>query len=135
MAHYAFLDENNVVTEVIVGRNEWEVVDGVSDWEEWYGNFRGQKCVRTSYNNNIRKQYAGIGFTYDPVADVFIQPKPFPSWVLNENNDWDPPVPCPDDMATEPLETGILYDWNEDELRWVPVSYQQGDDFGEQFID
>jgi hypothetical protein len=74
MAHYAFLDENNIVTEVIVGRNEDEVVDGVSDWEQWYGDFRGQRCVRTSYNSNIRGTYAGIGYTYDPVADEFVAP-------------------------------------------------------------
>jgi len=61
MAHYAFLDQNNIVTEVITGRNEDEVVDGISDWEEAYGQIRGQVCKRTSYNNNIRKQYAGIG--------------------------------------------------------------------------
>jgi hypothetical protein len=74
MAHYAFLDENNVVTEVIVGRHEWEVVDGISDWEEWYGNFRGQRCLRTSYNGNIRGRYAGIGYTYDETLDEFIAP-------------------------------------------------------------
>ena len=77
MAHYAFLDDNNVVIDVITGRNEDEVVNGISDWETYYGNFRGQRCVRTSYNSNIRKQYAGIGFTYDDVADVFIRPQPF----------------------------------------------------------
>lgn len=71
MAHYAFLDENNVVTEVIVGRNEDEVVDGISDWEVYYGEFRGQVCKRTSYNGNIRGKYAGIGDVYDPVLDVF----------------------------------------------------------------
>lgn len=76
MAHYAFLDENNIVTEVIVGRNEWETVDGISDWEEYYGKLRGQKCVRTSYNGNIRKNYAGIGYKYDESLDVFIGPKP-----------------------------------------------------------
>ena len=73
MAHYAFLDENNIVTEVITGIDETELIQGLSP-EEWYGNFRGQKCVRTSYNGNIRGVYAGIGYTYDPVADVFIQP-------------------------------------------------------------
>lgn len=72
MAHYAFLDENNIVTEVITGRHEWEVVDGISDWEEWYGNFRGQKCVRTSYNANIRKKFASKGDFYDEEADEFV---------------------------------------------------------------
>ncbi len=94
MAHYAFLDENNIVTEVITGRNEDEVVDGITDWEEAYGQIRGQVCKRTSYNNNIRKQYAGIGYSYDPVADVFIAPQPYPSWSLDENYDWQPPTPA-----------------------------------------
>jgi hypothetical protein len=76
MAHYAFLDENNIVTEVIVGRNEDEVVDGISDWEAHYGEFRGQVCKRTSYNGNIRRNYAGIGYTYDEARDAFIPPKP-----------------------------------------------------------
>jgi hypothetical protein len=111
MAHYAFLDSNNIVTEVIVGRNENEIVDGVSDWEEWYGNFRGQVCKRTSYNNNIRKQYAGIGYSYDPVRDEFVSPRPFPSWSLDSNNDWQPPTP-------RPLDDG-LWAWNEDTQEWT----------------
>jgi len=73
MAHYAFLDENNVVTEVIVGIDETELIEGFSP-EEWYGNFRGQRCVRTSYNGNIRGVYAGIGYTYDEINDVFVAP-------------------------------------------------------------
>lgn len=73
MAHYAFLDKNNIVTEVIVGIDETELIEGL-DPETWYGNFRGQTCKRTSYNHNIRGRFAGIGFTYDPVADVFIGP-------------------------------------------------------------
>jgi hypothetical protein len=91
MAHYAFLDENNIVTEVITGIDETELIEGL-DTETWYGNFRGQICKRTSYNHNIRKQYAGIGFTYDAVNDVFIAPQPHPSWSLDENFDWQPPV-------------------------------------------
>jgi hypothetical protein len=76
MAHYAFIDANNIVTEVIVGRNEDEIVDGISDWEKHYEEFRpGLTCKRTSYNANIRKHYAGIGFTYDSVRDAFIPPK------------------------------------------------------------
>jgi hypothetical protein len=74
MAHYAFL-ENNIVTEVIVGIDETELIEGL-DPETWYGNFRGQICKRTSYNGKIRFNYAGIGFTYDPVRDAFIAPKP-----------------------------------------------------------
>jgi hypothetical protein len=108
MAHYAFLDENNVVTEVIVGIDETEVIEGLSP-EQWYGNFRGQTCVRTSYNNNIRKQYASIGFTYDADADEFVAPQPFPSWTLDDNNDWQAPTPRPE---------GVSY-WDEETLAWV----------------
>ena len=75
MAHYAFLDDNNIVTEVIVGIDETELIEGLSP-EEWYGNFRGQRCVRTSYNSNIRGMYAGIGHTYDEANDVFVAPAP-----------------------------------------------------------
>jgi hypothetical protein len=74
MAHYAFLN-NNIVTEVIVGKDETELIDGL-DPETWYGNYRGQVCKRTSYNGNIRYNYAGIGFTYDSEADAFVAPKP-----------------------------------------------------------
>ena len=80
MAHYAFLDENNIVTEVIVGIDETELIEGLSP-EEWYENFRGQRCVRTSYNGNIRGIYAGIGYTYDEINDVFVAP------VIEETND------------------------------------------------
>lgn len=111
MAHYAFLDEENIVTEVIVGRNEDETVDGVSDWETYYGNIRGQVCKRTSFNNNIRKQYAGVGYTYDETDDVFIAPQPYPSWILDENHDWQPPVPYPDDEG--------MFVWDEDIENWV----------------
>jgi hypothetical protein len=84
MAHYAFLDQNNIVSEVIVGIDETELIEGLST-EEWYSNFRGQRCVRTSYNGNIRKNYAGIGFTYDEQRDAFIPPKPEEgNWILNE---------------------------------------------------
>jgi hypothetical protein len=75
MAHYAFLDENNIVTEVITGKDETELIEGLAP-ETWYGNYRGQICKRTSYNNNIRYNYAGIGYTYDPAADAFIAPRP-----------------------------------------------------------
>jgi len=87
MAHYAFLDENNIVTEVIVGRHEYEVVDGISDWEAHYAEFRGQVCKRTSYNGNYRKNYAGIGFTFDAARDAFIAPKSncHPEQALNED--------------------------------------------------
>ena len=114
MAHYAFLDENNFVTEVITGRNEDEVVDGISDWEAHYGAFRGQVCKRTSFNGNIRKRYAQIGFFYDEENDVFISPKPYPSWTINiENCTYNPPVAMPTD--------GKLYRWNEDSLNWLII--------------
>lgn len=91
MAHYAFLDENSIVTEVIVGKDETELIDGLAP-EEWYGNFRGQTCVRTSYNGNIRYNYAGIGFTYDPIDDAFIAPMPecgHESLLLNDKKRWE----------------------------------------------
>jgi hypothetical protein len=75
MAHYAFLDNNNIVTEVIPGIHETETIEGL-DTETWYGNFRSQVCKRTSYNGNIRYNYAGIGYTYDAVRDAFIAPEP-----------------------------------------------------------
>jgi hypothetical protein len=75
MAHYAFLDTNNVVTEVITGIDETELIEGL-DTETWYGNFIGQVCKRTSYNGNYRKNYAGIGYTYDETRDAFISPEP-----------------------------------------------------------
>ena len=73
MAHYAFLDDSNIVTEVIVGIDETELIEG-KDPETWYGEYRGQKCLRTSYNGNIRYNYAGVGYTYDPIEDAFISP-------------------------------------------------------------
>ena len=110
MAHYAFLDDNNVVTEVITGIDETELIEGL-DTETWYGNFRGQVCKRTSYNGNYRKNYAGIGFTYDEERDAFISPKPFDSWLLVEENcQWEPPVAYPSDNKK--------YIWNEENVTW-----------------
>ena len=94
MAHYAFLDTNNRVTEVIVGVQETELIDGKTP-EEFYSTFRNQTCVRTSYNGNIRKQYAGIGYSYDADLDIFIAPQPYPSWILDVNHDWQPPFMRP----------------------------------------
>lgn len=90
MAHYAFLDDNSIVTEVITGIDETELIEGLSP-EEWYGNFRGQKCVRTSYNGKIRYNYAGIGFTYDPIDDAFIAPIPcdHEELLLNDLKQWE----------------------------------------------
>lgn len=75
MAHYAFLDENNIVTEVIAGIDETELIEGKTP-EEWYSEFRSQTCIRTSYNGKIRYNYAGVGYTYDPIDDAFIAPMP-----------------------------------------------------------
>ncbi len=120
MAHYAFLDENNIVTEVIVGAHEDESLDGKTP-EEWYGDFRGQRCLRTSYNGNIRKNYAGIGFTYDEELDAFIPPKPFNSWSLNEETClWESPVPYP--------EGEVMYFWNEEAGDWEPLVFDSGEE-------
>jgi hypothetical protein len=91
MAHYAFLDDNNIVTEVIVGKDETELIDGLTP-EEWYGNYRGQTCVRTSYNGNIRYNYAGVGFHYDSIDDAFIAQMPtcgHKSLLLNDKKLWE----------------------------------------------
>jgi hypothetical protein len=84
MAHYAFLDDNNIVTEVIVGIDEAQSIEGL-DTETWYKNFRGQTCKRTSYNGNIRYNYAGVGFTYDATRDAFIAPEPDNAIGFDEN--------------------------------------------------
>lgn len=114
MAHYAFLDDNNIVTEVISGIDETELIEGLHP-EIWYGNFKGQKCIRTSYNGNIRKRYAGVGMIYDETFDAFIYPKKFESWTFNEETLlWEPPTPMPRD--------GKLYDWDEATLSWIEVA-------------
>lgn len=116
MAHYAFLDQNNLVTEVIVGRDENDLPDGVNSWEEYYGEIRQQKCLRTSYNSNIRKNFAGIGYFYDEDIDAFIPPQPFPSWILNtETAKWKAPKEYPDKDK--------LYLWNEDVLDWEEAPF------------
>lgn len=112
MAHYAFLDENNIVTEVITGIDETELIEGLTP-EEWYGNFRGQKCIRTSIHHNIRKNYAAIGYKYDKNRDAFITLKPFDSWTLNEDTcQWEAPTPRPADG---------FYVWDEPTLSWKEV--------------
>ena len=121
MGHYAFLDGNNIVTEVITGKDEGQ--DGIN-WEQWYGEFRGQVCKRTSYNTSggvhssggtpFRKNYAGIGYTFDEARDAFIPPKPFASWVLNEDTClWEAPVAHPND--------GKFYSWDEEAQNWIAV--------------
>ena len=118
MAHYAFLDENNFVTEVIPGIDE----GGEHDWEVKYGAMRGQTCKRTSYNTvngmhrlggtPFRGNYAGYGYRYDENLDAFIPPKRFESWVLNETTfNYEPPSPCPGDL--------IDYRWDESTTSWV----------------
>ena len=120
MAYYAFLDADNVVTEVIAGIDETELIEGLLP-ETWYGNFRGQVCKRTSYNTlggvhsdgstPLRKNYAGIGYTYDAVRDAFIAPKPFASWVLDEATcRWGAPVPMPNEG---------MWRWDEATVSWV----------------
>lgn len=116
MAHYAFLDDNNIVTEVIAGVDETEFIEGLAP-EEWYGRYRGQKCVRTSYNATIRKNYAGIGFSYDEARDAFIPPQPYASWVLDEETcKWEAPIPYPED--------GVIYRWDEELGDWTPVVFE-----------
>jgi hypothetical protein len=112
MAHYAFLDDNNVVTEVIVGIDETELIEGL-DTETWYGNFRNQTCKRTSYNANIRGVYAGIGFSYNSEEDIFISPQPYSSWV-RKGSFWEAPVLYPTD--------GNKYIWDEDSVSWSIVA-------------
>ena len=128
MAHYAFINDNNIVTEVIVGINEDNIEtlpEGFADWEAWYGDFRGQTCKRTSYNTianthsgdgtPFRGNYAGIGYTYDATNDVFIAPKPYSKWVLNESTwTWEAPVAMPDD--------GNQYIWNDNTGAWEQVA-------------
>jgi len=108
MAHYAFL-ENNIVTEVIVGIDETELIEGL-DPETWYSNFRGQECKRTSYNSKIRGTFAGIGFSYNSDEDIFIAPQPYPSWIRS-GSFWNAPVELPDD--------GKNYSWDEELGDWV----------------
>ena len=125
MAHYAFLDENNIVTEVIVGKDENDLdtlPEGFANWEEWYADFRGQTCKRTSYNTvgnqhkdggtPFRGNYAGINYTYDTENDVFISPKPYDSWTLDETTWlWKAPVDYPEDSENS-------YTWNEETTSW-----------------
>jgi len=123
MAHYAFLNSKNIVTEVITGIDETDtstLPEGFVSWEDWYADFKGQTCKRTSYNSvanthtgegtAFRGNYAGIGYTYDTDNDVFYAPQPYPSWVLNSSWIWEAPVAYPDD--------GSVYIWNENKQSW-----------------
>ena len=111
MAHYAFLDENSIVTEVITGIDETELIEGL-DTETWYGNFRGQTCLRTSYNSKIRGTFAAVGYTYDADEDIFISPQPYPSWIRS-GSFWNAPIPKPNDQN--------FYEWDELNLSWVEI--------------
>jgi len=107
MDYCAFLDENNIVTEVIPGKDQGS---DNTDWEQWYGEFRGQVCKRCRMDG-FRKNYGNIGFTYDAQRDAFIPPQPFPSWTINEDTClWEPPVSFPND--------GKIHYWVEDNQIW-----------------
>jgi hypothetical protein len=105
MAHFARIDENNIVQEVLVVDNSVE-----HRGEDFLANELGLggRWIQTSYNHNFRKQYAGYGYYYDEIKDVFIKPQPYPSWILDENNDWKAPIVRPDDFS----------DWDEESLSW-----------------
>jgi hypothetical protein len=106
MSHFAEIDENNTVTRVLVGDNSMP-----NEGYDWVVETFGGRWVKTSYNNNIRKNFAGVGFTYDETLDAFIPPKPYDSWILNEDTClWDPPVSRPNDDQS--------YIWNEEDLVW-----------------
>jgi hypothetical protein len=114
MAHFAKLDENNIVTAVHVVNNDVldsvnEEASGVAFLTDWSGGYTNWK--QTSYNHKNRKQYAGIGYSYDPLADVFIAPQPYPSWTLNNNFDWQAPTPKPEGLFT----------WDELTLSWIEL--------------
>ena len=113
MAHYAILNENKLVIEVLTGVDESETINGKTP-EVWYGELRGKTCKRTGKYDGYRKNYAGAGYTYDESRDAFISPKPHDSWTLNEDTcQWNPPTPYPSD--------GKIYTWNEETTSWDEV--------------
>jgi hypothetical protein len=108
MAHWAQIDENSTVVRVTVGDNNDPAGD---EGYSWLIENLGGTWIKTSYNENIRKNFAGIGYIYDPIRDAFISPKPFNSWSLNEDTcKWEPPIPYPED--------GLAYVWEEENLNW-----------------
>jgi hypothetical protein len=118
MAHYAQIDENNIVTQVIVIDNK-DTADANGVEKEYIGaafceRLFGGTWKQTSYNGNIRKNYAGIGYTYRSEIDAFTAPQPYASWTLDANAQWQPPVAMPTD--------GKMYSWNEETLAWVEVT-------------
>ena len=124
MAHFAELDENNIVTRVIVVHNN-ELLDTSGNENEAKGVefcstlFGHTNWVQTSYNHNIRKQFAGTGYTYDSDSDVFVAPQPYPSWSLDDNSDWQAPTPMPEDDN--------MYSWNEETQNWDLVELNNDD--------
>lgn len=119
MAHFAQLDNQNTVLQVIVIHNNELLDNGVESEAKGIAFcqslFPNTRWVQTSYNGNIRKNYAGVGFLYDPIRDAFIPPKPYPSWVLDEATcRWEAPVPYPTD--------GERYVWDEDSVSWAHVA-------------
>jgi hypothetical protein len=120
MAHFVELNELNIVTQVIVVHNNELLVNGIeleSKGIEFCQSLFGGNWVQTSYNGTIRKNFAGIGFTYDPVADHFFAPQPFPSWILNANAQWEAPVALP----TFDPENPKHYRWDEETINWIEV--------------
>jgi hypothetical protein len=114
MAHFAELDDNNVVQRVVVVGNDCVPSDEHIDGETWCINFfNGGIWKQTSYNHNFRKQFAGVGYTYDPVKNKFISPQPYASWLLDANDDWQAPVTYPTDTTDKNIS------WDEDNLKWT----------------
>lgn len=109
MSHWAEIDDNNIVIRVLVGDNNDPNGD---EGYQWLIDNLGGRWIKTSYNNKIRKQYAGVGFIYDEANDVFIRPQPYPSWILDSNFDWQAPKPMPDEG---------LWDWDESQLEWIKI--------------
>jgi hypothetical protein len=114
MSHWAEIDDNNIVLRVLVGDNNDPAGD---EGYKWLIDNLGGNWIQTSYNGTIRKNFAGIGYIYDPIADHFFSPQPFPSWILNENAQWQPPVPMP-------VEEGKVFVWDEPSLSWVILDNQ-----------
>lgn len=121
MAHYAQLNNNNEVIQVIVVSNDnapGEFPESEAPGAAFCSNLLGGEWKQTSYNGNFRKRYAGIGFTYSPEYDAFIAPKPFDSWVLNlETLDWKAPIDYPQD--------GKIYEWDEDSTSWIEIQEEE----------
>ena len=113
MAHYAYLDENNIVVTITVGKNETELINGL-DTETYYAQGTPYTVKRTSYNAKIRGKYAGIGDSYNAEEDIFVAPQPYPSWTRSGSY-WNPPTPMP---TTE----GKFYYWSEDDLSWREIT-------------